>query len=425
MIRLENKWSLIILVTIIISISFVHAQPTWQSIGPGQNLRFNDVFFISENEGWAAGEDGVIAHTTDGGDNWTINYVDDISTFNSISFLQPNNGWAACAGGANDTSMFNSIDQGITWQPYSITSIPYCLRKDAVFFHDIDHGWMCGLGPYVYYTQNGGQTWEMGNNPPIHESTSYSDIYFKDPLNGIIVGAYGDILVTTDGGYTWQPQNSGTDWYLRAISAVSDSLLYVLGGGDSLVVLKTMDWGNTWMQVYSDSNLFSMFATDIGFCSADTGWITGWDQVFYTTNGGVDWVEQYMLPIPFSYESIFFLDNRNGWICGVGGGVYKYIPVPLSINEQQKFTQQFSIKSVFPNPFTNDFSVLINSAESKEYRIRVYNISGLSVYEKKYYLSSTDFKINIDNCHIPSGVYILEIRSLKTSESSVVKIIKK
>jgi photosystem II stability/assembly factor-like uncharacterized protein len=45
---------------------------TWTYIVvPGLNKVVNDVAFKDENEGWAAGDDGLILHSTDGGKTWT------------------------------------------------------------------------------------------------------------------------------------------------------------------------------------------------------------------------------------------------------------------------------------------------------------------------------------------------------------------
>lgn len=59
----------------LIAISFVqiHAQGTWEQLSiPESPSRYDDVFFLNENLGWAAdGWGNAVYKTTDGGLNWT------------------------------------------------------------------------------------------------------------------------------------------------------------------------------------------------------------------------------------------------------------------------------------------------------------------------------------------------------------------
>src|SRR5215831_5545942 len=55
--------------------------------------------FIEENgecrEGWAVGDDGVVWHSTDGGQNWEQQHTGTRASLRSLHFLTPWSGWVA------------------------------------------------------------------------------------------------------------------------------------------------------------------------------------------------------------------------------------------------------------------------------------------------------------------------------------------
>jgi photosystem II stability/assembly factor-like uncharacterized protein len=66
-----KKFALITLILIILAIYPAHAQDrAWKVVRQGgMSIHFNDVFFVGTQNGWAAGKDGAIIHTADGGKN--------------------------------------------------------------------------------------------------------------------------------------------------------------------------------------------------------------------------------------------------------------------------------------------------------------------------------------------------------------------
>lgn len=76
------------------------------------------VFFIDDKEGWAAGHDTLILHTTDGGENWSIQYEDPITGGDlpkpilDIYFQDKSRGWAIGAF----SLMLETRDGGATWE---------------------------------------------------------------------------------------------------------------------------------------------------------------------------------------------------------------------------------------------------------------------------------------------------------------------
>lgn len=53
----------------------------------------NDICFVTDSIGWAVGDEGLILHTSDGGQNWEIQYSNTDMDLRSVCFIDQNNGW--------------------------------------------------------------------------------------------------------------------------------------------------------------------------------------------------------------------------------------------------------------------------------------------------------------------------------------------
>jgi photosystem II stability/assembly factor-like uncharacterized protein len=130
------------------------------------------IFFISAVKGWVVGDDGLIATTTNGGDDWT-----------RVS-----------------------------------APVPYDSQRGIrttlldVFFQAPDIGWITGYDGAVFSTTNGGQTWTRIPSPT---HAPLSSIRFADESRGWAVGGNAEpampigqpsnvVIETTDGGRTWR-----------------------------------------------------------------------------------------------------------------------------------------------------------------------------------------------------------------------------
>ena len=87
----------ILLILTVISILFVSksfSQTEWKQIDSPTDKLLRHVFFIDSTTGWCAGRDGIIIHTSDGGNTW-IEQNSTVQTFIvSLFFVDKNLGWA-------------------------------------------------------------------------------------------------------------------------------------------------------------------------------------------------------------------------------------------------------------------------------------------------------------------------------------------
>lgn len=221
--------------------------------------------------------------------------------FNTV-FLFPDGqkGWAA---GTNGT-IIRTINGGTTWLPIQIDN-----NDDItdVFFIDSQHGWLVAAGykDKIYSTTNGGETWISANNKWFPKK-----IYFADTLNGWSAGPFY-ITHTSDGGKNWIQQLS-TDAWLNDICFVNNKTGWAVG---SRIVYKTTDGGLTWNGLSVQSNsLYSVCFTDTSY-----GWAVGWPGlILHTTNGGKTW-NQLPSGVNENLYTVHFTDSLNGWIAGYNG----------------------------------------------------------------------------------------------------------
>jgi hypothetical protein len=149
------------------------------------NTGMTDVILYSTNGLGYAVSSGRLWKTTNGGITWTIfsnsgyeAWQEELSHIGN-TFLVPYSD--DCTGGGPG-GMRISTDMGLTWSQFS-TGQPMF----GTFLLDERHGWACGHDRNVYYTSNGGRTWEL-HNCGIEPGVKLDDLWFINDTTGWVVG---------------------------------------------------------------------------------------------------------------------------------------------------------------------------------------------------------------------------------------------
>ena len=152
---------------LLLSTNIILAQYSWSpltSIPANTNgPRFDDVFFLNENLGWAAnGGLGEVYKTTDGGANWTLQANNTIlgssHYFRNIEFLNSNIGFL----GTLNNKFYKTINGGTTWTQVTniVPNPPAICGLDCVGTSTI-YGCGAYFSPaYVIKSTNSGATWQ-------------------------------------------------------------------------------------------------------------------------------------------------------------------------------------------------------------------------------------------------------------------------
>lgn len=198
---------------------------------PGEYINWDNVTFVDSLTGWVGGH-GKVVHTTDGGNNWVTQLSVGPSYNVKVFFINNDNGWAATSSGR----FYKTSNGGQQW--VQKTDFIY-YKVDGLFFLNNNLGWAVGSDK-IFRTTDGGENWSYQISP-VYGANILKSVFFANEMNGWIVGAGGRILGSTDGGNTWQPQSTPTGNDLESVHFIdkdngwavgwNSTILHTKGGG--------------------------------------------------------------------------------------------------------------------------------------------------------------------------------------------------
>lgn len=232
------------------------------------------VVFVNPKDGWAAGDGGIILHTSDGGSNWMPQISPTRETLGSMVFVDTSNGWICGQSG----TILHTRDGGLSWEEQSY---PGNTVVTSISFADASNGWACGSSGAILHTADGGAHWGSQVNKDADDLVS---IRFSDTKNGCAVGINGTILHTQNGGEEWDVQLRA-DTRLQHVRFGDTRSGWVLG--EAGVLFRTSNGGINWERLAGSSSpdAISMF-----FENAQHGWLVGrGGTILHTADGGGNW----------------------------------------------------------------------------------------------------------------------------------------
>lgn len=284
----------------------------WTQQNSGTTNLFYSCFFLDENTGWTAGEDGTILKTTDGGENWFSQSLSTSFDIYSIFFTNSLNGWLTLFETVpyNQGSIMHTTDGGNSWHSH-IGSMGSKFHK--VHFSDINNGWVTESSEIIYHTTNGGTSW-IEQYPPTQGQGLYP-IFFIDNNVGWTAGnPVLGIFKSTNGGDTWLTYSVPVVERINSIKFFDyqTGWLCAAQGG----IAKSLDGGITWQNLQSGTSSDLM---DIFFVDNNIGWCVGHNgTILHTIDGGANWLEQNS-GINYNLFGVFFANSLEGWVVGDNG----------------------------------------------------------------------------------------------------------
>jgi photosystem II stability/assembly factor-like uncharacterized protein len=202
---------------------------TWsQSVTPTRAM-LTCVSFSDAQHGWAAGHDGVILATADGGITWSRqDDGNDIETvYLDLLFLDAQHGFLVGAYG----KFLETTNGGKTWAPRKISD-------DDVHFNRLSHDgdaafYLAGESGTVLISHDRGRSWMR--SPLEYEGS----LYGVRPLSGGLLVAYGlrgRIFVSTDDGASWEPRDADIKVLIMAGTRLRDGAVVLAGQGGNFFV---------------------------------------------------------------------------------------------------------------------------------------------------------------------------------------------
>ncbi len=264
------------------------------SIATGQSLEIKNApnilnissCFISDSEGWLAGSNGKIYHTSSGGNKWDSTDVD--QAFLQLDFTSPELGYAL-----TENTLYKTIDGGNTWLSLELPGNP----EPALYFPDNLNGLVSGAGR-LFKTSNGGETWTT----ILTEGISFLDYFFISPSVVVAVAAsmkdYQCIWKSIDCGMTWKNVFNEKGYCPKAIFFINKKVGWAAGYYDDAglgkvpVIVNTTDGGETWSERYRNEDIsgYGEPLIDIRFKNELEGYaLSRHNYDVFTTDGGQTW----------------------------------------------------------------------------------------------------------------------------------------
>ena len=260
---------------------------------------FAAVKAIDTQRAWAVGSEGspdsIVQKTTDGGTVWKDQASHTLQYLDSVDFINDQEGWIA----GSDLALLHTTDGGAHWAAADVSDIDASFPHSdlwSVEFTDAQHGWVAGgssvrqLG-FICDTTDGGANWSHSAYNTVRctysvcvpgGGSSYGYAVGGDAVNGD-----GSVQTSTDGGQTWNGTTTAVPGYwLCDVAATGGEDAWLVG--EKGKVMHTANHGQTW----SDASIPTVTdnLTALSFISDSNGWIVGdCEEIFHTTNGGTAW----------------------------------------------------------------------------------------------------------------------------------------
>lgn len=413
-----KKYYFLLLFTALSASAQLEWRPLTSILTNGANQRFDDVFFLNENLGWAAnGAFAAIYKTTDGGQNWTLQLAEQTTElpgnyyFRNVEFLNENIGFV---GTLTNNKFLRTTDGGTTWNivtnfpttPQAICGID-CVGTSTVYG--------CGayFSPaYVIKSTDSGETWQYINMSAYAEALV--EILFVDENTGYASGqstAGGTILKTTDGGTTWtEIYNTNVPGeYVWKLQILASNGNVMFGSVESVSpslgkLVRTLDGGATWTShEVPDTDIQA-----VGFLTQDHGWMGGHSSpILETTDGGVTWTEN---PIGSNLNRIQIIHDDLAYASG--STIYKFSDSPLGTSAFAEKVRTPLKAAVNPNPVKDKLNVTIEFTEADHLRLELYDASGRRIKElQRDDIAGKGRKNYTFDFPYASGVYLINLHT--------------
>jgi photosystem II stability/assembly factor-like uncharacterized protein len=232
-------------------IKTINGGATWTTLNSGIQEWLNSVFFTDANTGYAGGylnNSWAIIKTTDGGQNWITQKTGQGNNFGNIYFTDANNGYAM------DGWPYKTTNAGVTWTNMQT------MGGNALFFTDVNTGYIVSSSGYISKTTNGGTDWAQQTSGTTKDLYS---VFFPTSNIGYIVGDSGIILKTMNGGNTWKIQTAPTSEWLGSVYFTDANTGYISGVNGT--ILKTSNGGDGINELSDRSHTLNIYpnpATD-------------------------------------------------------------------------------------------------------------------------------------------------------------------
>ncbi len=410
------------LLTILLAFAInLYSQQYWLPVSSPTNQKLKKGMFVDSVFGWAAGDSGVIIHTSNSGNNWVMQNSGTIETIDDIFFINQNTGWVIANGFFYDgTIILRTTNRGANWSfsRYEDTTVVY----NQIYFLNTVTGFLTGYSGDILKSTNGGFNWFNTTIDTAYCPILYlfpkNDIYFVSSQTGFACGGQVDIQ-----GMIWRTTDAGLNWKtycvasepLYDIKAINQNIVFTTGGDFEygLSNVYTLNSGVDWL--YEPVPAFLGKGQSIGVRTPNEFWIPlDYIDVFAVNTdsgfGAHNWREvQYPGNEGINYT--FFVSPTMGWSLADSGRIYKYNSSIIGITGSQEITpESFLVEQNYPNPFNPETKINYTLNWSAIVKAEIFNVLGELIETiQDGYQPSGFHSVTWNAVANPSGLYFCRI----------------
>ncbi|MEZ5084061.1 MAG: YCF48-related protein [Bacteroidales bacterium] len=385
---------IIILLFLTLVALYLAGQGTFILRNSGTNEDLSTVHFADKLHGWAAGMNGTLVKTVNGGRSWSSVELETVQHLNGIYFIDVDTGFIV---GENST-IITTRNGGIDWEYHEL---PATGDLTAIQFVDASTGFIIGHGVHgaiFMKSTDGGRSWETKQirendlNGSNHVGNNDDDIYFMnfsflDENTGVIGGfkysyVYGRlpfVCKTTDGGQTFvniSPDINQNDWYIgKEIAGIN-----FINSNDAIAVVNSAV-GSDFLLIsdyriksFNKSDQQSNFTTRGRFYSSEflgrfigyfTGIVNGETQIIKTIDQG----NSFMFLSPPTRNTLYascFINTNTGFFVGQKGTI-----IQLHDDNNIIYSEESENERVVAEP---PYTLASINKKKKKTQIHVYNV---------------------------------------------------
>lgn len=228
---------------------------------------------VNHQDGWAAGSNGTIIGTHDGGATWAVEPTDTSATLRAIAFADPQSGVAVGDGGV----VLVTSDGGNHWSRVAVATGADLFG--VAMARAGGQAWIVGAGGVLLRSSDRGQSFAA---PVAIASATLRTLRISEAGIGVAAGDGGVLAVTRDAGVHWRELAIRLPVDLAGLTISNDGARALVVGAAGQI-WRSRDAAVTWARV--DAGDGRALAA-IGFADATPGrgWAVGERGALLITN---------------------------------------------------------------------------------------------------------------------------------------------
>lgn len=285
----------------------------WQAYVPELYTSFNDMAAVDSNNCYAVGIKGRVYKTTNGGISWSLLNSGSTESLSSVYHV----GGVLYATAPKEGKIYRSSNFQ-SFESYQLNAY----NGSIVYFYNETVGYITGgQTGKIAKTSNGGDSWQVIQT---NFDGLIKKVHFQSEQVGFAIAQTKQnntpksvVLKTIDGGNTWTEVFGVTNESFNDITFADENYGYIIGSNGK--IYRTTDEATTFSLLTSNvaTNL-----TDITFTDIYTGYVVGnMGTILKTTNRGASWqVLNHPNQMPFT--KVYFQGNV-GYVSTAGNTILK------------------------------------------------------------------------------------------------------